>query len=647
MFKEILAVLRYRMERLFVRETAGQLVIIGSLILLAAFVGVSAQFFGLFGEENMDVASIPRDIDSGFWDSLWWTLQRVLYLSRLETIYGGTVIIVIYAVFLTLIGMVVFATVLSLVNTVIANTTESLRKGDTIVKERGHVLVLGWNNKIFGVLRQLAQLRPDCRVVLLSTREVDEVQDALRVAGIDKEPLTIILRSGDPSRLAELERVAFNQAASIIVISPEATEDGVSGDSEVIKIILQLVNYDKWARPEVALVAEIAQERNYELAEIASKGRVQLVSSSTVISKVIVQSMRNPGLVDVYRELLDRTGNTITVANIKMCADQELGQVSYGFSDAVPIGVAWDEQRDGQVVQKTGLNPEPDYPIADDEKLVLLSRGLPAAFKLRSESYQSTTARDGTPRVRLPEKVLLIGWNDNIFDILMELDAHSERGTEVTVFSAVPERDARRRVEDSIERHLDNLRLHFVEGDSVQANAYKDLSLGDFQSIAVLADVSAGETDVDARTLRTMLRLDDQLKSVGKRPHLVLELLVRTAQELVSQLRVDDVIISSVAVSAQLAQISQQVELGPIYRELLSAGGGEISLRPADDYVEAGSSCRFADLMFAAQQKQEIALGLRTASTNGGQLWLNPDRARTWELSDQDRVVVLAQQVYR
>ncbi len=647
MFKEVLEVLRYRLERLFVRETAGQLAIILFLVALATLIGMSAQFFGLFSEENMDVASIPRDIDSGFWDSLWWTLQRVLYLSRLETVYGGTLVIVIYAVFLTLVGMVVFATVLSLVTTVIANTTESLRKGDTLVKERGHVLLLGWNNKMLGVLRQLAQLQPGCRVVLLSTREVDDVQDALRLAGIDKEPLTIILRSGDPSRLAELERVAFDQAASIIVMSPADTADGVSGDSEVIKIILQLVNYAKWAQPEVALVAEVAQERNYELAEIASKGRVQLVSSSTVISKVIVQSMRNPGLVDVYRELLDRIGNTITVANIKMCADQELGQVSYGFSDAVPIGVAWDEKRDGRVVHKTGLNPEPDYPIADDEKLVLLSRGLPAKFKMPSESYQSTTARDGTPRVRLPEKVLLIGWNDNIFDILMELDAHSERGTEVTILSAVPERDARRRVEDSIERHLDNLRLHFIEGDSVQANAYKELSLGGFQSIAVLADVSAGESDVDARTLRTMLRLDDQLKTAGKRPHLVLELLVRTAQELVNQLCVDDVIISSVAVSAQLAQISQQVELGPIYRELLSAGGVEISLRPADDYVEPGRACRFADLMFAAQQKQEIALGLRTGNGNGGKLWLNPDRAQAWELSDQDRVVVLAQQVYR
>ena len=402
MIKEFWKTLRYRIERIFVRETGGQLVVLLFLIVLATLIGLSAQFFGLFSEENLDVASIPRDIDRGFWDALWWTLQRLLYLSRLETVYGGTPVIVIYAVFLTVVGMVVFATVLSLVTTVITNTMRSLRKGNTVVKERGHVLVLGWSNKVFSVLRQLAQIRPRSRIVLLSTLDVDDMQEALRLAGIDKEPITVILRTGDPSRLAELERVAFNQANSIIVVSPSTSADRLSGDSEVIKIILQLVNYESWANPDVVLAAEVALERNYELAQIASRGRVQLVSSSTVISKVIVQSMRNPGLVDVYRELLGRTGNNIYVTKIGICEEQELGQVSYGFSNAVPIGVAWDEKSNGRIVHKTGLNPEPDYPIDENDKLVLLSRGLPVDFSLPKESYQSAAAQGGTPSVRLP-----------------------------------------------------------------------------------------------------------------------------------------------------------------------------------------------------------------------------------------------------
>ena len=39
---------------------------------------------------------------------------------------------------------------------------------------------------------------------------------------------------------------------------------------------------------------------------------------------------------------------------------------------------------------------------------------------------------------------------------------------------------------------------------------------------------------------------------------------------------------------AQLAQIARSAILGPIYRELLSAGGVEISIRPAGHYVQLG-----------------------------------------------------------
>jgi hypothetical protein len=80
---------------------------------------------------------------------------------------------------------------------------------------------------------------------------------------------------------------------------------------------------------------------------------------------------------------------------------------------------------------------------------------------------------------------------------------------------------------------------------------------------------------------------------------------------------------------------------------LLSAGGVEISLRPAGDYVALDTDCRFDDLTYAAQQKLEIALGLRLACSNHGEVLLNPSRNKTWHLGEDDQVVVLAQQLYQ
>ncbi len=71
----------------------------------------------------------------------------------------------------------------------------------------------------------------------------------------------------------------------------------------------------------------------------------------------------------------------------------------------------------------------------------------------------------------------------------------------------------------------------------------------------------------------------------------------------------------------------------------------EISLRPAADYVTLDTDCRFDDLIWSAQQKMEIALGLRL--TDAGQVLLNPHRDTVWRLTGEDRIIVLAQQVYR
>ena len=116
-------------------------------------------------------------------------------------------------------------------------------------------------------------------------------------------------------------------------------------------------------------------------------------------------------------------------------------------------------------------------------------------------------------------------------------------------------------------------------------------------------------------------------------------------RNLMAELGVDDIVISSNVVSAQLAQISLQEVLGPIYRELLSAGGVEISLRPASSYLELGRDYHFNEITYAAQQKMEIALGL-FLSRNNGEIILNPARDKTWSFGESDQIVVLAQQIY-
>ncbi len=638
--KQILERIRYRIDQAFARKFVGQFLLFLTLVTTVTLIGVTAMFFGLFSEENRHIHSIPREIDSGFWDSVWWSLNQVMRLQGFEQAYGATGPVLAYSLFLSVMGLIVFSVLISLINNTMRARIEALRKGDTQVLERGHVLVLGWSNKVFSVLQQIARLQPGTKVVILAPREIDAMQEQLRIADIHRERIKVILRSGTPSNYGELDRVAVRWAASVIVLATDAD------DSEAIKTMVLLTSRRDWPGRPPTLVSEIALEQNYELAKIAAREQLHIVSSSLVISKIIVQTVRNPGLADIYAEIFSTTGNSLYVQSIPDCTDRTMREIAYGLTDSVPVGITWDETRDGSVRHAAGLNPEPDYDVAKDERLVLLTRHLPAAYVPAGELPESRIYREGGVAPHVPGRVLVIGWAGLIYDILLELDAHARSGTEVTILSGVDPEEAHERMTSHHMGSFRNLALVFVKGDAVQRAAWEDIEVGGFQSIVVLADESVDQGDKDTRTLRILLRLSDLRKDAQSRAHTVVELLDENNHELLSDLGVDDVVVSPEIVSAQLAQIARQQVLAPIYRELLSAGGVEISLRPAGDYVELGAECRFDDLLYASQQKMEIALGLRLAEA-GGVVQLNPSRQATWRLGEQDKVIVLAQQVYR
>ncbi len=638
MLKELRERLRYLIDRAFAREFLGQFLLFAVLVVIVTVIGMSAVAFGLFEAENAKVPGIPRDLDRGFLDSLWWSLNQVLSLRGFQRMYGASVPILVYALILSVCGLAVFGLLVSIINNAMRRRIEMLRTGSTPVKERGHTMILGWNTKIFTVLRQLAHLEPNLRVVILAPKEIGKMENALRVAGIAQLPVTTILRSGMPSNLRELERVAVDRAGSVVILS---TDDD---DRDSIKTLVLLAGKKDWHATPPSMTSEIVLDENYELAAIAARDRVHVISSSKVISKVIVQTIRNPGLASVYSELLAVGGNGLYVGKVPEATDRCLGETAYGFLDAIPIGVTWQTPTANGVRHAAGLNPGPDYEIDKEEQLVLLSTGRTLHYR-GAGHYTSAIRQSGGRQPVVPRSVLLIGWNDLVIDVLRELDAHAVSGTEIVILSLLKAEQINERLQRKLGKGLTKLEVRPIEADAAEAATYAELDLQSFESMVVLADDLDGKADADTRSLRVLLRLASVRENHARRAHTTVELLDNANRDLLAGLHVDDVVVSPEIVSAQLAQVSRQPILGPIYRELLSAGGVEISLRPAADYVELGADCRFDDLTDAAQQKLEIALGLRLAAD--GDLLLNPPRDRIWQLQEADRIVVLAQQVYR
>ena len=94
----------------------------------------------------------------------------------------------------------------------------------------------------------------------------------------------------------------------------------------------------------------------------------------------------------------------------------------------------------------------------------------------------------------------------------------------------------------------------------------------------------------------------------------------------------------------QLTHLAREPVLASIYRELLSAGGIEIALRPVECYVPLNQDLTFLRVIQATQSENEIALGVRLAGAV--EPLLNPTNSTRFNFREGDLVVVLAQQVY-
>lgn len=107
-----------------------------------------------------------------------------------------------------------------------------------------------------------------------------------------------------------------------------------------------------------------------------------------------------------------------------------------------------------------------------------------------------------------------------------------------------------------------------------------------------------------------------------------------------------DVIISGKLIGLLMAQISQNRALAAVFEELFSAGGTQVHLRPAADYVLTGHEASFATVVAAARDRGECAIGYRdhtrTGRAPGHGLHVNPPKSARRHWSTGDEVVVIA-----
>jgi len=151
--------------------------------------------------------------------------------------------------------------------------------------------------------------------------------------------------------------------------------------------------------------------------------------------------------------------------------------------------------------------------------------------------------------------------------------------------------------------------------------------------------------EADARTLLTLLLLRRALQRTnGERPfRIVTELLDSSDVELARATGADDFVVSDALSSYMITQLSENPELEAVFEDLFDAEGSALGLKPASWYVPNDGRVPFSQIVAAARERDEVAIGYRVAQGPNGEpeVVMNPPKSSTVTLGSRDRVVVI------
>ena len=254
--------LRYKFDNWMSR---GVLALIG-LLSVAALVAI------LFVSAVVALLRIqPEGEEIDFGEAVWLSLLRTLDGGTMGADRGPAFRAAMLIV--TLIGLVVVAALISIIGSAFNARLEELRKGRSKVLEQGHTLILGWNSKIYQVIREVVianESRVKPKIVIMADRDKVEMEDDLKTRIKHFGNTKVILRSGDPMSIADLRLTNFKKARSILILPPDEAD---YSDTVAIKTTMALLADASEEQGPSHIVTVLSDPGNIEVAKLIGGSR--------------------------------------------------------------------------------------------------------------------------------------------------------------------------------------------------------------------------------------------------------------------------------------------------------------------------------------------------------------------------------------
>ena len=563
-------------------------------------------------------------------------------------------------------GVFTFAVVLGIVSDGISTKIESARLSNERVLETGHTVLLNWGEYTRPVLRQLEAARREGRlkgpVVIIADKDKEEMDELVKDELDNLQPpskLSVTTRTGSPSELSNMQRAAAGTAQRIIVTQPEDVEpeEYARQYKESAALALSLQESAEPSQPAKRADVVVSAPRGVGggfihgercvgegCSETSGFSSYAEVAPVDFVSRLLAQCTAQPGLSRVYAEIFEQGKGAELYAEpvAKSLVGRSFGEAWRYFERATPLGVL-------TAAGEVKLSPEDGLVFAKGDKVVLLADTAQACracrAPLRAAEAPDAAAAAAQPAEKLaPKRLLLLGWNPQMPDLLAQIDEVSPAGSTITILS-----EAGAGPPATAASALRRCRLEQVEADPTRVEDLRQMQLGKIDSILILQEGDGGEVQ-DSHSLACILAVQEALRREGVAapagPRLVGELVDPTMAELIESRftgRKTDLLLPCDLASGTLVQFALQPELKSIYSELLSPEGKEVILASPASYVREGEALgdlSFATLYQRARARGEVALGVQRGGAENV-LELNPRMHGSLRLEPTDQIAVL------
>jgi len=423
-----------------------------------------------------------------------------------------------------------------------------------------------------------------------------------------------VCRVGSTMNMLDLRRVSVHKAKSIIVMCDSEGEPEAA-DAAVVRTVLSLCSTMSVANSNTQIVAEIRDVDSKRVLKVIGKEGVEIVVSHDIVGRLMIMSVRQPGLAKVYEEVLGFEGDEFYLQEWPDAVGIPFGDLSERFPAAVPIGIKTSE---GTIV----LNPAKSRKMKKHEEVLVIAED--------DDSYELVDAKDVIvapadgldPPRKLVEKILFCGWRRDARDILTLLNDLVAPGTEIHIMCEVPIPDRKDLLESSglVLSELKNISLVHHYGNTSARRELDRLPIEQFTSCLVVADEML-EKDLmgsDSHCITTLLLVRDiQDIRVGTElfagcPMLCEILDVQTQKTVMANASLTDMcefVQTNEMVSRILAMVSEDGSVNTILDELLGGKGASFQLKPASIYLQAFEEMSFLQLGKRVQDQFELLVG--------------------------------------